>query len=78
MGSIFSRGGQPVATDLRTGVIKGLTEVTRSGCWINIIPAGGLVLIPEASSQCGCAYAVQTSLALAPARGLGAGTARSE
>jgi len=26
----------------------------RSGCWINIIPAGGLVLIPESTAGCWC------------------------
>lgn len=38
----------------------------RPGCWINFIPAGGLVLVPEGSSQCICPFAVQCSLALAP------------
>jgi len=36
------------------------------GCWINIIPAGGLVLIPEASSGCTCGYPLQTSMAFIP------------
>jgi hypothetical protein len=43
-----------------------VTTVTRLGCWINVIPAGGLVLIPEASSGCTCPYALQTTMALAP------------
>jgi len=38
----------------------------RPGCWINTLPAGGIVLMPEASSSCTCAYSFQTSLALAP------------
>ena len=38
----------------------------RAGCWINIIPADGLVLIPEASASCVCHYTLQTSLALRP------------
>ena len=63
---MFNRGGQPLVTEIATGKQQRLTEVTRPGCWINIIPAGGLVLIPEASSQCGCAYAIQTSLGLVP------------
>ena len=46
-----------------------LTGVTRPGCWINIIPAGGLVLIPEGSSGCTCNFAIQTSLALRPIPG---------
>ena len=40
---------------------------TRPGCWINTLPAGGVVLMPEASSTCTCAYSFQTSLALVPA-----------
>ena len=65
---LFGRGSNPryypVAVSSSDGIQ--LTEVTRPGCWINIIPAGGLVLIPESSSGCTCGYAVQTSLAFAP------------
>jgi len=43
-----------------------LTGVTRPSCWMSIIPAGGLVLMPEASAGCTCGFAMQTSLALAP------------
>ena len=39
----------------------------RPGCWTNIIAAGGLVLMPEASSGCTCSYPMQTTLALEPA-----------
>ncbi|MBI2926900.1 MAG: PQQ-binding-like beta-propeller repeat protein [Verrucomicrobia bacterium] len=39
---------------------------TRPGCWINIIPANGLVLIPEASAGCVCHYPLQTSMAFLP------------
>jgi len=66
---LFWRGGNPWIYDLRPG--KGavrLTEVTRPGCWINIVPAGGLVLIPEASAGCTCGYSIQASLAFAPAQ----------
>ena len=38
----------------------------RPGCWINIIPAGGIVMVPEASSGCICCYPIQTSYALIP------------
>jgi len=62
----FSRYSNPRMFDLKTGSYTSLTNVTRPGCWINIIPAGGLVLIPEASSGCTCYYSIQTSLALLP------------
>jgi outer membrane protein assembly factor BamB len=64
---LFWRGGNPWMYDLGTdGGPQRLTAVTRPGCWINIIPAGGLVLIPESSSGCTCGFALQTSLAFAP------------
>jgi outer membrane protein assembly factor BamB len=65
---LFGRGGNPRYYPLDVPQTDGipLTEITRPGCWINIIPAGGLVLIPESSSGCTCEYPVQTSLAFAP------------
>ncbi len=67
---LYFRDGVPTAVDLLPGGSgrRKLTGVTRPGCWINILPAGGLVLLPEASSGCVCAYPVQTSLALTPRR----------
>ena len=64
---LFWRGGNPWMYDLGPGggPVR-LTAVTRPGCWINIIPAGGLVLIPEASSGCTCGFSIQTSIALIP------------
>lgn len=41
----------------------------RAGCSINMIPANGLVILPESSSGCTCSYNFQTSLALAPIQG---------
>jgi outer membrane protein assembly factor BamB len=38
----------------------------RPGCWINAIPAGGLVLVPDASAQCSCSYLNQAWFALEP------------
>ena len=64
---LFWRGGNPWMYDLGPdGGPQRLTAVTRPGCWINMIPAGGLVLIPESSSGCTCGFALQTSLALVP------------
>ena len=39
----------------------------RASCWINMVPACGLVVVPEGSSSCPCAYDYKTSLALVPA-----------
>lgn len=65
---LYGRGSNPRMYPLDTDTTSGLqlTQVTRPGCWLNIIPAGGLVLVPESSSGCTCAYSVQTSLAFAP------------
>lgn len=38
----------------------------RPGCWINAIPADGLVLAPEASAGCVCLFPIICSLALEP------------
>lgn len=40
----------------------------RAGCWLGIIPAGGIVLAPESSSGCFCTHAIQISVAYAPRR----------
>lgn len=64
--SLFFRNAWPVQKNINTGKDSRLTMVTRPGCWINIIPAGGMILIPEASSGCTCGYAIQSSMAFAP------------
>jgi outer membrane protein assembly factor BamB len=43
-------------------------EGVRSGCWLSIIPAGGIVLAPEASSGCFCTHPIQTSMAFLPVK----------
>ena len=65
--SRFSKEKLPYIFDLQSGQGTPMTTVTRPGCWINTIPAGGLVVIPEASAGCTCEYPFQTSLALIPA-----------
>lgn len=63
--SLFWRGGNPTMRDVGKESRK-INHVSRPGCWINIIPAGGLLLIPEASSGCTCAFPLQTSMAYRP------------
>ncbi|MEN6346248.1 MAG: PQQ-binding-like beta-propeller repeat protein [Armatimonadia bacterium] len=38
----------------------------RPGCWINMIPANGLVVVPEASSGCLCLFSIHCTTVLAP------------
>ncbi|MBX3731855.1 MAG: PQQ-binding-like beta-propeller repeat protein [Verrucomicrobiae bacterium] len=38
----------------------------RTGCWLGLIPAGGLLLAPESSAGCSCTHAIQTSVGFLP------------
>ncbi len=38
----------------------------RPGCWINMIPANGLLLVPEASAGCTCSFPLRTTVVLKP------------
>jgi outer membrane protein assembly factor BamB len=38
----------------------------RLGCWINAIPANGLVLIPEASAGCVCLFSIASTVVMEP------------
>ncbi len=44
----------------------------RPGCWINAIPAGGLILMADAASWCTCSYLNQATCALQPIQRPGA------
>ena len=68
LSNLFFRDGTASFFDLSRGVHDKVTDISRPGCWINMIPAGGLLLIPEGSSGCTCNYAVQGSMAFVPAR----------
>jgi hypothetical protein len=46
----------------------------RPGCWVNALPVGGLVLVPDASAGCQCSYLNRAWLALQP---LGDGATRA-
>ncbi len=65
---LFWRGKNPMMGSIRNGSATRINTVSRPGCWINIIPAAGLVLIPEGSSGCKCDFAVQSSFAYRPVK----------
>ena len=67
--TVFFRAANPTMCDLATGRNSKVTQVSRPGCWINMIPAGGLLMIPEASSGCTCNFPIQASMVFAPAVG---------
>lgn len=64
--SFFFRHSTPTMFDLSSNQYDKVTSCTRPGCWINMIPAGGLLLVPEASSGCVCNFAIQSSMAFLP------------
>jgi hypothetical protein len=64
--AIFFRSQHPASYQLATRQIELITNVTRPGCWINMIPASGLLLIPEGSAGCTCNFPIQSSIALTP------------
>jgi outer membrane protein assembly factor BamB len=64
--ALFYRHTSCHAYDIATREKVDLTGETRPSCWMSMIPAGGLLLMPEAGSGCSCGIALQTSVALAP------------
>jgi len=64
---LFWRGANPWKHDLRPGGGPSrITAVSRPGCFINILPADGMLLIPEASSGCTCDFPIQASMGFTP------------
>lgn len=63
---LFYRSYNAAYYDLKED--KGLSYygAIRPGCWINMIPGNGLVLMPEASSGCTCSFPLRTSVVLKP------------
>lgn len=67
---VYYRNGNPMIHDLASSAgEQRISSVNRMGCWINVIAAGGVLLMPEASSGCTCNYSIQTSIAFIPAAG---------
>lgn len=62
---IFYRSYTPAMYDVAAD--KGVDHFAgiRPGCWINMIPANGLMMMPEASSGCTCSFAIRCSLVMA-------------
>ncbi|OGV70861.1 MAG: hypothetical protein A3K19_08040 [Lentisphaerae bacterium RIFOXYB12_FULL_65_16] len=58
------RSGTLGYTDLTCDVGTENYGGIRLGCWINALPAGGLVLVPDATDRCVCSYLIKTSVAL--------------
>lgn len=63
---LFFRSGSTAYYDLESDA--GVTHFSgmRTGCTINMIPANGLLHIPEASAGCQCLFAIQSTVTLEP------------
>jgi len=66
--AIFYRSQSTAIVDVARDDGLGLFGGIRPGCWLNAIPADGLVMIPEASSGCKCAHPIKTTVVLKPRR----------
>ena len=64
--AIFFRSATAAGYEIASGRTNVVSSVSRPGCWINMIPAAGLLLIPEGSSGCTCNLPIQCSMAFAP------------
>jgi outer membrane protein assembly factor BamB len=62
--ALFYRSSCVAFYDLDQDAGVALFGGIRPGCWINMIPANGLVLVPEASVGCTCSYPLRGSFAL--------------
>ena len=63
---LFFRSGSFGYCDLEADVGTAHWGGQRPGCWINFIPANGVVMVPEASSGCMCPYPLQCTTVFYP------------
>jgi len=62
--ALFYRSSSTAIYDLVRDAGVAIFGGIRPGCWINMIPASGLVLVPEASVGCTCSFPLRCSFAL--------------
>ena len=64
----FSRnsGNPSIYSFTGSGTNNILSPAMRPGCYISIIPAGGIIMLPAYSAGCTCGYTLQTSIAWLP------------
>jgi hypothetical protein len=65
--TLMKRSGSLGFIDLQQQNVAYHFPNIRASCWINMIPACGLVLVPEGASSCPCAYNYKASIAFVPA-----------
>lgn len=65
-GMILFRSGHTGFMDLNSDAGIRHFAGHRLGCWINAIPANGLVMIPEASAGCVCQFSIASTIVMEP------------
>jgi outer membrane protein assembly factor BamB len=65
-GLLMFRSGDTAFYDLESDSGTNHFSGHRLGCWINAIPANGLVMIPEASAGCVCQFSIASTIVLEP------------
>jgi outer membrane protein assembly factor BamB len=65
-GMLLFRSGDTAFYDLQQDAGTRHFSGHRLGCWINAIPAAGLVMIPEASAGCVCQFSIAATIVLEP------------
>jgi hypothetical protein len=63
---MFFRSGFTAYYDFETDSGTNHFAGHRLGCWINTIPANGLVMIPEASAGCACLFSLTSTIVFEP------------
>jgi len=70
MNHIFARGSSSSALihNIGAGYSPGqnLTSAQRPGCYINVIPVGGVMIMPPLNAGCTCGYTLQTTMTWIP------------
>lgn len=61
---MFYRSYNAAVYDFANDKGVSLFGAIRPGCWLNMIPANGLMLMPEASAGCTCSFPLRCSLAM--------------
>lgn len=64
--ALFFRSGTTGYYDLHADHGTAHFGAQRPGCWINCIPANGVVTMPEASSGCVCPFSLVTTITFQP------------
>ena len=65
-GMLLFRSGDTAFYDLSEDVGIKHFAGHRLGCWVNAIPANGLVMIPEASAGCVCQFSIASTIVMEP------------